>query len=181
MDEDLHVAKSLSVVERLAALMCHEPANLKMDVEIGATIISITFVAADTIDSRRLVGTGGGRLTDFNELAMMMLNHVGRRVMLGRVEKKKDIAVPLGNFKANPAWPRKEIELLFKDAVESCFPDSKTGVKFKDTSNEATFLKAVLPEVNGEAREFARLMNNLLEPISAQQGRRLIADVEAAT
>ena len=177
MTEELQISRALSVLERLIAAMCRTPARLKMDARVGTSVVEINFTVADTIDSKRIVGVGGNRLTNIQRLASMMLKPSGKKVILGQVEKEKECPVEYTQFEADDGWPRAAIETLFKDTVAAYFPENGVAVRTEDNA-DTTKLFAVVPKLDAAAILFARVAYEIFVPIGINAGRRLIADVE---
>ena len=64
-------ARCLSLIERLAAAVCHHPEQLKVNADVGASRVSIRFYAHPT-DVGRLVGDNGDTLRAFKTVASLM-------------------------------------------------------------------------------------------------------------
>lgn len=176
--DEIAISKALSVLERIAAMMCRAPDKVRMDAPIGASKIEIVFRVGSTVDSKRIVGTRGARLTNFQTLAAMMMRDSGKEIIMGHVERDEECECPTTTFKADPNWPKEQMEVLFKDAVEACFPEREVAVRSRDSSSEGTWLYAGLSKLDEESSEFTDVAQDLFSTAGIQVGRRIVVETE---
>ena len=175
---EIIVSRALSVIEKMASMMCSKPDELRMSAQTGSTKCEINFHCADTVDSKRLVGQGGARLKSFQALLAMMLRDTGIEAIIGRVEKDRECPTPFTKFESKPDWNKEEIVALFVEALSACFPEQEVGHRVVDTSSTGTWFYGQFELQNNETSHFTNLAGDVFGAIGINHGRRIIVDRE---
>ncbi len=175
---EIIVSRALSVVEKMASMMCSKPNEISMRAQVGSTKCEINFHVADSVDSKRLVGQGGARLKSFQALLAMLLRDSGIEAIIGRVEKDKDCPTPFLKFEAKADWDKEEIVRLFNETACACFPEQEVVTRAVDTSSTSTWLYAQFETQDEITSKFTDLAGDMFGAIGINHGRRIIVDSE---
>ena len=119
-NQELQIAASLSLLEKIVAAICVKPDKLSCDVNIGNSLIRVKLTAHPD-DVGKIVGSGGEGVTALYSLARLLLSDSGRRVEIEKVAQTDDLKAGYSKFKFIDKWNKSKVEKLLKETVEICF------------------------------------------------------------
>lgn len=174
----LEIQKPAALIERLAAAVCRHPDKLKMNLDVGNSMVRIQFTAANATDSKRLVG--GRFLSSLKLLASLMFKRTDKVVEFDWVQCDSESEDAHLGFKPDENWPRAKLESLLLEVAATSFPERKVEVKTRDTArnNHGTQFHVVMDSIDdSDSIKFGKAIATLFVPIGENNGRRIWADI----
>jgi predicted RNA-binding protein YlqC (UPF0109 family) len=171
-------ARCLSLIERLAAAVCHHPEQLQVNADVGASRVSIRFYAHPT-DVGRLVGADGATLRALKTVASLLFFAQRKAVEFERVVDNGQLKEARRKFKPRADWPKDKLLSLLLDVARESFDDQDVTVKCVpgELAHNSRFVIRFGRKWVGLDR-FGEALAVLGNPIGTANGQILKFDVE---
>lgn len=180
--KDARLEKALTILRRVAEAICKCPDQLRMETEMSAGSVEVTFTA-NPADTKRLAGERGSTVKHLALLFRMLARDTGKAVRLcDHVPNGKD-EPPFEPYVAREDWKRAEVEALLKDTVEALY-DLPVEVRLHQHNPYSVKMYAtVLGDLGGnESLGFVdKAINVLFIPIGTNAGMKVYAHVQDYT
>ncbi len=173
------IQTALALLERLAFAMVTCPDRLKMSVDVGTVIVSVTFTVHSN-DVRTLVGREGTNIAEIASLLRMMLDGTGMEAVIEDIvgdgtERTERLPVATGG-----EWPKVKLAGLLEEIARACYPNERVAVEVRDGESRTRFNVLFAREPKHKA-QFARATSLLFLPVGKAVGRRLVVDCKVVT
>lgn len=171
--------RALGLLERVAKAISKLPDELRMDVEVSAGTVEVTFTG-NPADTKRLVGRQKETLNNIEALFRLLARGTGRNVRICYLNANQNPEPPFAPFVAKQDWKRFEVENLLKDLTETIF---ELPVEMRTVPKNAWSVKmyaSIQAELGDDPalKLFDRIVNVLFVVIGTNYGMKVYAHAE---